>query len=205
MASYRTIAQPVRVEIDKIKGSRFIADAAPAVSVDEARAFLQSIRETHPRATHHCSAWRISEQESRANDDGEPSGSAGAPILRQIDSLDLIQTIVVVTRYYGGTKLGTGGLVRAYSAAARAALDESHIIEHIITRTLHITHAYELTATVQSILAAHHLEPINPVYETDVRFTLAPPEEEAEVLLRELDERTGGQLEIEVESSDSNP
>ncbi|MCK4873759.1 MAG: YigZ family protein [Phycisphaerales bacterium] len=201
MTTYRTIARPVCVEIGKIKGSRFIADAATAGSVDEARAFLQSIRETFPDATHHCSAWRIDEHESRANDDGEPSGSAGAPILRQIDGVGVIGTVIVVTRYFGGTKLGTGGLIRAYGAAARAALDAADVIEHIVTRTLHITHGYELTATVQSVLSAYHLEPIDPHYETDVRFTIAIPEETADELVRELTERTGGRVRIEGDSA----
>lgn len=197
MASYRTIAGPIQVEIDKIKGSRFIADASPVAGVDEAKAFLASIRETFPDATHHCSAWRIDEKESRANDDGEPSGSAGAPILRQIDGADVVGVVIVVTRYYGGTKLGTGGLIRAYGSAARAALDEAEIVEHFVTRTLHVRHGYDLTATVRSVLNAFDLEPIDPVYETDVRFALAIPEERAEALIEELTERTGGRTSIE--------
>ncbi len=198
MPEFRTIASPEQTEIDKIKGSRFIADAARVADVDETAAFLQTIREQYPDATHHCSAWRINESESRANDDGEPAGSAGAPILRQIDGAELIQTMIIVTRYFGGTKLGTGGLIRAYGSAARAVIDEARVIEHIITRKLHVTHPYELTATVQSVLNSFHLKPIDPVYETDVRFILAAPEEIADDLVSELTERTAGRVKIDV-------
>jgi uncharacterized YigZ family protein len=198
MTTYRTVAAPHRVEIDKIKGSRFIADVAPAATVDEAKAFLTSIRETFPDATHHCSAWRINEQEGRGNDDGEPSGSAGAPILRQIDGAGIVATVIVVTRYFGGTKLGTGGLIRAYGAAARAALDTVKIVEHTVTRTLRITHSYELTATVQAVLAAYHLEPIEPRYEAEVTFALAIAEEQADEVAHELTERTAGRVLLEV-------
>ncbi len=198
MASYYTIAKSVRVEIDKIKGSRFIADVSPIGSVAEARAFLSLIRETFPDATHHCSAWRVDEQESRANDDGEPKGSAGAPILRQIDGAGVVGTVVVVTRYYGGTKLGTGGLVRAYGAAARLVLENAHIIEHVIKRTLEITHDYELTAVVQSVLAKYKLEPVDAVYETNVKLKFAVDEDIAEAFIYELTEGTSGRVKVVV-------
>jgi uncharacterized YigZ family protein len=198
MPRYRTIAQPLRYEIEKIKGSRFIADVAPVSDDDAAEAFLAQVREAFPDATHHCSAWLIDPEHTRFSDDGEPSGSAGMPILRQLQGSGLVQVAAVVTRYYGGTKLGTGGLVRAYGAAARAALDAAEVVEHIITRSIRITHGYDLTAAVQSVLSEYHLEPVESTYETEVQLTLAVPEEQAEAFVRELGERTAQRVIIDL-------
>jgi uncharacterized YigZ family protein len=120
--SYLTLAGRGEAEI-RVKASRFLVVAAPAASEDEARALLAEVQRAAFDATHHCSAWRIHGGAWRANDAGEPSGSAGAPILAAIDGAALSDCAVVVTRYYGGTKLGVGGLVRAYGEAAALALD----------------------------------------------------------------------------------
>ena len=100
----------------KVKGSRFIAEATDVRDEEMTMAFVADVRGREPGATHHCWAYRLGTggDAFRYNDDGEPSGTAGPPILRQIDALGLTNTLVVVTRYYGGTKLGTGGLLRAY-------------------------------------------------------------------------------------------
>ncbi|MCA9000417.1 MAG: YigZ family protein, partial [Planctomycetes bacterium] len=103
--SFRTASRAFRYEPDKVKGSRFIADVAPALNGEEAEAFVRTIREEFPDASHHCYAWRcgVEGKDHRANDDGEPSGSAGKPILAQIEGHELTQIVVVVTRYFGGT------------------------------------------------------------------------------------------------------
>ena len=113
----------------KIKGSRFIAEALPVSDVSEAEHALASIRKRDYDATHHCSAWRIGKKGEtfRYSDDGEPNSSAGLPIFRQIEGKALTNTMVVVVRYYGGTKLGTGGLVRAYGDAAKEALNAGFV------------------------------------------------------------------------------
>jgi uncharacterized YigZ family protein len=120
----------------KEKGSRFISRAIPVGSTQAVATEMSQLRRLEYDATHHCSAFRIGENAelSRSNDDGEPSGTAGAPILRQIESAELTNTLVVVTRYYGGTKLGTGGLIRAYGAAAEAVLQDAE--KEIITKRL---------------------------------------------------------------------
>ena len=196
--SYLSIAEPVETEIDKVKGSRFLARAEIAVSGDDALAAVDRSRARMPDATHHCSAWRISPDEERANDDGEPSGSAGRPILARIDGLDLERVVVIVTRYYGGTKLGTGGLVRAYGEAAAAVLAQAAIVETIFTRRLTFDHAYELSAPVNATLAAFGLTPVSSAYDTAVHLVVDVPVNDVAAFTRELSEATGGQLRPDV-------
>ncbi len=131
---YYTIAKPLRAEI-KIKGSKFIASAASVNTKEDAIQFLNTIRAEFFDATHNCFAYRIGYDgmEFRAADDGEPNGSAGKPILFSIKKFDLSDIIVVVTRYFGGTKLGVGGLARAYSEATEAVL--SICEKKVINRT----------------------------------------------------------------------
>lgn len=130
---YRTIRSRTGTEI-KIKGSRFIAEAMPVSTEVDAVSEIEQIKKREFSATHHCTAFRVEPDGSifRYNDDGEPGGTAGLPILRQIDARGLTNTLVVVTRYFGGTKLGTGGLIRAYGDAASEALDAARIDEHVI-------------------------------------------------------------------------
>ncbi len=198
MSSYQTIAAPIRIEIDRIKASRFIADVAPAASIDEAKAVVAGVAATCPDANHHCFAWRIHGDETRASDDGEPSGSAGRPILNRIIGAELERTVVVVTRYFGGTKLGTGGLVRAYGAATEAALLAAEFVTHVARAAIEVRHAYALSGAVKSVLVAYGLEPTAATYEVDVSFTLHVPLEQVEALAAELSERTAGQVVIEM-------
>ena len=108
-----------------IKGSRFIAVAYPVSSHETAKELLEDIKTQHPKANHHCFAWRLADGEERMSDDGEPRGSAGAPILKRLISKKCVQTMVVVIRYFGGTKLGIGGLIRAYGGVAQEVLEQS--------------------------------------------------------------------------------
>ncbi len=135
---YYSIQDIQRAEI-KIKSSKFIATSAPVFNVDEAVNFLNKIRAEFFDATHNCFAYRIGWDGNtfRAVDAGEPNGSAGKPILFAIQKYDISDVIVIVTRYFGGTKLGVGGLVRAYSAATEAVLEKCE--KKIINRTLPIT------------------------------------------------------------------
>ena len=131
--SYKEVSARELAEI-KIKGSRFIGEVVPASSIEDAEAALGQIRKREYNATHHCWAYRLGVKGDlfRYSDDGEPSGTAGQPILRHIDGLGITNILVVVTRYYGGTKLGTGGLIRAYGEAARLVLEKSVIEEKIL-------------------------------------------------------------------------
>ena len=127
---FSTIKKPVENILLKEKGSKFIGFAFPINSETDLKKNLEKIREEHPKATHHCYAFRLglNGEYYRANDDGEPSGSAGLPIYNQLLAHEITNVLVVVIRYYGGTKLGVSGLVKAYKESAKLALEESEII-----------------------------------------------------------------------------
>lgn len=132
-----TLANPTELT-EEIKKSRFIVNAAPIINAEQAAQFIDSISD--PNATHNCWAWKIGQQ-YRFNDDGEPTSTAGRPILSAIEGQDCDQVIVVVTRYFGGIKLGTGGLIRAYGGSASHCLQQAELIELIARTTLEF-HCY---------------------------------------------------------------
>lgn len=135
-----------------IKGSRFIAWVAPVADEEEAAALLAGAREKHPDATHHCSAWRTGET-LRFSDDGEPGGTAGRPMLEVLLRRDLQYSAVIVIRYFGGTRLGAGGLVRAYSGTAAKALDAAGTREVLEQGSLHLTVPFNLVDSVLRFVA----------------------------------------------------
>lgn len=150
---YKTIAAPAEAEY-KDRGSRFIAFAFPAPSVDVVKARLKALRDEHPKAAHHCTAYRMGPdgQTFRASDDGEPAGSAGKPILAAIDSRQLTDTCVIVVRYFGGTLLGVPGLIAAYRTVASLALQLTAVVEKPVLKSLAITFDYTALGDVmQSI------------------------------------------------------
>ena len=128
--SFNTIKSPVENILLKEKGSKFIGFAFPVDDEAELKISLEKIREEHPKATHHCYAYRlgIKGENYRANDDGEPSGSAGLPIYNQLLAHEITNVLVIVVRYYGGTKLGVSGLVKTYKESAKITLEEAEII-----------------------------------------------------------------------------
>ena len=128
--SFNTIKSPVENILLKEKGSKFIGFAFPVDDEEDLKKSLQKIREEHPKATHHGYAYRlgIKGENYRANDDGEPSGSAGLPIYNQLLAHDITNVLVIVVRYYGGTKLGVSGLVKTYKESAKITLEEAEII-----------------------------------------------------------------------------
>lgn len=127
---FSTIKKPVENILLKEKGSKFIGFAFPINSETDLKKNLEKIREEHPKATHHCYAFRLglNGEYYRANDDGEPSGSAGLPIYNQLLANDLTNILLIVVRYYGGTKLGVSGLVKVYKESAKLTLEESEIL-----------------------------------------------------------------------------
>ena len=144
--SYRTIEAPVE-GLFKDRGSKFLAYAYPIRSEQDAREYLAQLRELHPKANHHCYAYRLGLDRNhyRANDDGEPAGSAGRPILNTLYSQDLTNLLVVVVRYFGGTLLGVPGLINAYKMATLAALEQATVV------TRHLYDRYELTFGYESM------------------------------------------------------
>jgi uncharacterized YigZ family protein len=153
---YYTIEAPFRAPELKIKGSRFIADLFPVTTKDDVEASLEKIRKEFYDATHHCFAYRLGPDglQIRAADDGEPHGSAGKPILLILTSQKLTDVLLVVTRYFGGTKLGTGGLARAYAEAAQQAVSMAHIVRIYLTTDLMITVLYEDLPQLERLIAA---------------------------------------------------
>lgn len=143
----------------KDRGSKFLAFAYPVSSEDEVKEKLEALRKKYHDARHHCYAWRLKPDHSlyRANDDGEPSSSAGKPILNQLESRELTNVIVVVIRYFGGTLLGVGGLINAYRTAASEALDKCKIIKKYIYKSYIIRFEYGLMNEVMKIIKEHGL------------------------------------------------
>ncbi|MEW1954797.1 YigZ family protein [Terrabacter sp. NPDC080008] len=126
---YRTLAAPASAELE-VKRSRFVCDLAPAASEEEARAFIERVRSGSRDARHHCTAYVLGPDGAtlRSNDDGEPSGTAGAPMLDVLRGRGLTEVVAVVTRWFGGTLLGTGGLIRAYGDAVSLAFDGARLV-----------------------------------------------------------------------------
>jgi len=157
--AYRTIAAPSTGEF-KDRGSKFIAYAWPVRTEAAALEHLEALRKEHFKARHHCFAWRFDPDGSRfrANDDGEPSGTAGRPILGQIDSFSLTYVVVVVVRYFGGTLLGTSGLINAYREAAAEALRNAEIIECLVKDVLRLDFDYALMPDVMNAVKKLELE-----------------------------------------------
>ena len=200
MPTIRTLARLLRHEPPKVKGSRFIASLAPVATAAAAMAFVEARREEFRDATHNCFAWRLGlgRDAMRFSDDGEPSGTAGRPILQEVDGRQLTDVAVVVTRYYGGTKLGTGGLIRAYGGAAAAALELAEVVEQPVVETMRLHFSYDASGAVQGVLSAFGLDPANSDYGAEVRLEVAVPVEDTERLRIALRDATRGRIELRV-------
>ena len=203
MPLLRTLAASERHEIPKIRGSRFLATTERVGSSAAARAFVERMREEFADATHNCFAWWLSRDEQRASDDGEPNGTAGRPILQEITGRGLSEVAVVVTRYYGGTKLGTGGLVRAYGEAAAAVLDKARIVEVPVVRELVLSYDYALTGTLTGVHTAFDAVPGAADYGAAVRQHVAVPVEREAEYRQALVDAAAGRIEIEPPPEDT--
>lgn len=161
---YHTLAQP-STGLFRDRGSKFLAFAYPINEEQEVHAHIETLKKLHPKARHYCYAYRIGLEglRFRANDDGEPSGTAGRPILGQIDSFGLTNVAVIVVRYFGGTLLGASGLIQAYRAAAEDALQQAEIIEKQLEDRFRIEFTYLRMSDVMNALKKLHL----PVYAQD--------------------------------------
>lgn len=195
---FQTLASEYRSETERIKGSRFTATVAPASTPEDAEAFVARVRSELDDASHHCWAYHLGGEAPRfrSSDDGEPGGSAGRPILQQIEGHGLTDTVVVVTRWFGGTKLGVGGLMRAYGGAAGHALDRAARRVVVITRRLVITYPYECSGAVEGALASYGLASVASDYAESVSLELEVPVRELESFTQELRDRSGGRVEM---------
>ncbi len=192
---YLVPAAQATVEI-KIKSSRFIATLSYVYGKDEAEAMLESFRKKYYNATHNCFAYRIDANTFRYSDDGEPSGTAGKPIMQVLDSSGILHILCVVTRYYGGTKLGTGGLIRAYSEAAEQALArlETKTVVRMQGFTLHFT--YEQENLVRKAVSDFSGRLLDSAYSDSIQMEVAVPQSRQNAFRAYLIERTNSQITI---------
>ena len=195
---YKTVYRGKEGEIIE-KKSRFIATVRLVETEEEALAFIEEMKKKYWNATHNCFAYVIGERREcvRCSDDGEPSGTAGKPMLEVLMGEELHDTVVVVTRYFGGTLLGPGGLVRAYQGATKAGLNASTIIEKCYGRKWKIGTDYTGLGKIQYILGQRGLSVLDTNYTEKVELTVLIPVEAEESVRSEIIEGTNGQAEIE--------
>ncbi|MEE1315415.1 MAG: YigZ family protein [Faecalimonas sp.] len=195
---YKTVYRGGEGEIIE-KKSRFIATVMPVHTEEEALTFIEGLKKKYWNATHNCFAYVIGErsQLQRCSDDGEPSGTAGRPMLDVLLGEELHDTAVIVTRYFGGTLLGTGGLVRAYQAATKAGLEKSLVITKQYGQLLSIQTDYTGLGKIQYILGQRGLHIKNIEYTEQVALEVLLPAAEAAQVIAEITEGTGGQAQME--------
>jgi uncharacterized YigZ family protein len=194
---YHTVKQTGEHEII-IQKSRFIAHMKRTESEVEAQEFIQALKKKYWDASHNCSAYLIGEQDQiqKANDDGEPSGTAGVPILEVLKKRKLKDTTVVVTRYFGGIKLGAGGLIRAYGKAASEGLDAVGIVERRLMRVCHVKIDYSWLGKIENELRASVYILKNIQYQENVEIEVYVEEESQPAFAEWMIEMTNGQAEI---------
>ncbi|MCD5002758.1 YigZ family protein [Enterococcus saccharolyticus] len=191
--TYLTIKNDGQAEME-IKKSRFICSLKRINSEDEAKEFIQDLKKEHWKANHNCSAFVLGEKNEiqRSSDDGEPSGTAGVPMLEVLKKNELMDVVAVVTRYFGGTKLGAGGLIRAYAGAVSHALTEIGIVQAILQKEIYVTIDYPQLGKLQ-----HYLEQQN-YYTKETEFleqiTLCVMVEDPEAFLQAVTDLLNGQV-----------
>jgi uncharacterized YigZ family protein len=194
---YRTLAGRGGAAFE-VQGSEFIGHAAPVTAVAEAEAFIEEISAAYDDATHNVPAYRVRADPLRewSSDADEPAGSAGKPALNVLTREELENVAVVVTRYYGGTKLGVGGLSRAYGRAVKLAIDDAGIVEERPHESFTVTVAYDDSGTIRGILESAAVE-FSASYEADVSFEIRVPVETGPDLRDRIRSATSGRAEIE--------
>ena len=178
------------------KKSRFIANIKSVETVEEAQVYIEEMKKKYWDARHNCSAFSVGTEQvtTRCSDDGEPSGTAGKPILEVISGSGIHNIVVVVTRYFGGTLLGTGGLVRAYTDATRAGIENSDIVEKIPGRRVDIAMDYTDLGKLQYLLAQNEVLTEDTEYTDKVIIHALFPESDKEMLKKKITEATSGRV-----------
>jgi len=179
--TYKTIVKPYEGEVYKEKGSKFYGYAFPVTDENQIKEYIEQLKSEHHKARHWCYAWRLGEEtiRFRANDDGEPSNSAGQPILGQLISFDLTNILVIVVRYFGGTKLGVGGLITAYKSAAKFVLEEVEVVEKTVDINFELTFEYEFLDKVMRIIKDKKLSVNKQVMEMNCVFEISVRKKDA--------------------------
>jgi uncharacterized YigZ family protein len=195
MNYYFTIEKPVVAEF-KDRGSKFLAYAFPVSSTDDFKKRLKELKEEHPKAAHHCFAYRlgIDKNNFRSSDDGEPSGSAGKPILGQIDSKELTNVAVVVVRYFGGTLLGVPGLINAYKTSASFALQLTPILQKPVLVQYELQFDYTLMNEVMMIVKRFGCVMLQNEMQLFCRMLIGIPRENLNLCLDKLNDLNGVEL-----------
>jgi uncharacterized YigZ family protein len=180
------------------KGSKFIALAYPIHTEEEVEQILVQIRDEYPKASHYCYAFKTGPQGEhfRINDDGEPSGTAGKPIIGQINRLGLTNTIVIVIRYFGGTKLGVSGLIQAYKEAAKLALENARYKETVIHNNYELTFSYTGMGHIMAVLKELPIEIMEKHFENSCRVTFSVRQS---ITIQTLTRLTAGILRVSVQ------
>lgn len=173
--TYNTIESSPSEVLFKEKNSKFFGYAFPIQSEEEVKPIIDSLRKLHPHAGHFCYAYQLGTDLTtyRANDDGEPSNSAGMPIYGQIQSFDITNVLIVVVRYFGGVKLGVGGLISAYKTTAQLTLEEANIIEKTIDKHFKITFDYKNMNKVMRIIKEKNIDIVNQKMELNCEIEIA--------------------------------
>ncbi|KGL62961.1 IMPACT family protein [Polaribacter sp. Hel1_85] len=179
---YKTIEKPSKETLFKEKGSKFFGYAFPVLSEDDVKTFLDDLKKKHHSARHWCYAYQLGIEKTRfrANDDGEPSNSAGMPIYGQIQSFEVTNVLVVSVRYFGGTKLGVGGLISAYKTSAQLALEASDILEKTINIQYKLIFNYDMMNAVQRIVKEKQLEIVNQKLEMNCEYIISVRKKDAD-------------------------
>ena len=187
--SYKTITQPSKEGLFKDRGSKFYSYAFPISNEEEIKEKIELLKKQHYNARHWCYAWQLGKNYDhyRANDDGEPSNSAGMPIYGQLQSFNVTNVLVVVVRYFGGTKLGVGGLIKAYKNGAKLALENSNIIDKTINEKFLIKFEYPEMNTVMRIIKDEKISINNQKLELNCEFIISIRKKEAEKVFEIFD------------------
>ncbi|WP_418500815.1 IMPACT family protein [Flagellimonas sp.] len=195
---YKTIGTPSPEILYKDKKSKFFASAFPITSEDEVKPIVEELRKKYHTANHVCYAWQLGEKEHsyRANDDGEPNNSAGMPIYGQIQSFDVTNVLITVTRIFGGTKLGVGGLIQAYKTAAQMALESVEIVERVIQDRLLLRFGYPEMDKVMRAIKQKNLDMVSQKMDMDCELTISVRSSETEQVFQLFDEMQGVDVSI---------
>ncbi|MBU2940637.1 YigZ family protein [Lacinutrix sp. C3R15] len=198
--TYKTITKPSEEVLFKDKNSKFFGYAFPVENEEDAKQHIEALKKQHHSARHWCYAYQFGTEEKnlsyRANDDGEPNNSAGMPIYGQIQSFDVTNILIVVVRYFGGVKLGVGGLINAYKTGAKMALEASNIVKKTINVQYCISFEYKNMNKVMRIIKEKNLNVTNQVLELDCKVYIAVRKSEAKTVF----ETFNNQFEIQIKT-----
>ncbi|MFD0975962.1 IMPACT family protein [Salinimicrobium gaetbulicola] len=187
--TYKTITKASEEVLFKDKNSKFFGYAFPVNNEDQIKDHLEDLKKKHHAARHWCYAWQLGKEDFRyrANDDGEPSNSAGMPIYGQIQSFEVTNVLIVVVRYFGGVKLGVGGLINAYKTAAQMALEASNIVTRTIDLKFEIAFDYPEMNKVMRVIKENNLNVIDQILELDCKIIISVRKKEAERIFEKFD------------------